>query len=101
MAGADFGPKPENVQEVITPHLRHVLFDPESVSLFAVTSAPEKCGKKCGMGTPVYGWCTSVEYNAKNRLGGYVGLAKHTYMVRNGKVIFADGLFTENLVCGG
>lgn len=52
------------------------------------------------MGTPVYGWCTTVEYNAKNRMGGYTGLKQHSYMLFNSQVIFDDGLFTENLRCG-
>lgn len=93
MASADFGPKPENLEKMLKARLARTLVDPGSLTQFAV-SEPTKCGKKKGMGTPVYGWCATYEYNAKNRMGGYGGLSEHEVMIFNGKVIF-DDLFVE------
>ena len=99
MASGDFGTTPENIEEILKARLTRTLFDPGSLSQLAILSGPEKCGKKCGMGTPVYGWCATYEYNAKNRMGGYTGLSQHQVMVFDGKVIFEDGLFTDNFHC--
>lgn len=94
MAAGDFGQKPENIEKILRRNFDRTLFDPASVTQFAVTE-PVKCGKKKGLGTPVFGWCASYEYNAKNRLGGYVGLQGHTVMVLNDRIIFQDGVFVN------
>jgi hypothetical protein len=98
MAAADFGPKPD-MDKILKARLARTLVDPDSLTQFAV-SEPIKCGRKCGMGIPVYGWCATYEYNAKNRMGGYSGLSQHHVMVFNEKVIFRDGFFTESFRCG-
>lgn len=94
MAGADFGAEPHDLAEILREHLADTLIDPDSVKQFAV-SEPTKCGKKRGMGTPVYGWCATYEYNAKNRMGGYSGKTSHDVMVFNGDIIFENGFFVE------
>jgi hypothetical protein len=99
MATANFGPKPD-MDKILKARLSRTLVDPGSLTQFAV-SDPIKCGKKCGMGTPVYGWCANYEYNAKNRMGGYSGLSQHDVMVFDGEVIYEDFLFTESFHCGG
>jgi len=94
MAAGDFGKKPANIEQLLRRSFERNLYDPASVTQFVV-SEPVKCGKKKGLGTPVFGWCSFYEYNAKNRLGGYVGLQGHTVMVLNERIIYQDGAFVN------
>lgn len=93
VAAADAGPMP-NSQEFITQMLSRTLVDPDSVKALSVGEAT-KCGKRTASYQPVYGWCITYQYNAKNRMGGYTGLSSHEVMVRDGKAIWEDGVFTE------
>ena len=97
MAAGDFGKKPANIEQLLRRSFERNLYDPASVTQFVV-SEPVKCGKKKGLGTPVFGWCSFYEYNAKNRLGGYVGLRGHTVMVLNERIIYQDGAFVDGFV---
>jgi hypothetical protein len=86
MASADYGPKPGN--ELIRAYVETNAADPKSISQFS-TSEPGKCGKKKGLGTPVYGWCLTYEYSTASDSDK----SSHNVMVFRDKVIFEDGFF--------
>ena len=76
-------PFPSNYKQIIAQELRSRLFDPYSVRDAGIT-AP-----KWGVVGPIYGeqHFVCVRFNAKNRLGGYVGVEHWTYAWNNGEKI--------------
>ena len=94
LASENFGKKPEDIEKILRPHFARTLFEPSSVLDLSV-SEPEKCVKKKGIGQEIFGWCASYEYNAKNKVGVYVGMTKHTLMIVNDRIIYQDDRFVR------
>jgi hypothetical protein len=81
------GPPPENFRELTLQHLRATLFDPYSVrdaEIAAPTLKPSWV-----LGDPP-GWVVCWRANAKNRMGGYVGVTESRVLIRNGRVVSSD-----------
>jgi hypothetical protein len=84
MARADFGPYPNNYEQIVKANLEPRLIDPGSIQYRRITS-PRKFGWV--RGEAFYGWAVCVEYNAKNRTGGYSGFSYELFLIRNNGVI--------------
>jgi hypothetical protein len=84
------GPAPENYKAILKAHIEKSYFDPYSVRNVAVSKPTlGKIGSEPG-------WVVCLQSNAKNRMGGYVGLKKDAYLIRNGIIINSE---TEAPVC--
>ncbi len=93
---ANYGIVPENPKIIVKQHLDEVLIDPDSLRNFnvgsptkAYTSGPIFTEKgyyiaKRGM----FGYAVNVKYNAKNRMGGYVGNKIMIVLINNNRVLF-------------
>ena len=78
------GPAPENYKAILKAHIEKNYFDPYSLRNVAVSKpALGKIGTNPG-------WLVCLQSNAKNRMGGYVGLKKDAYVIRNGIVIGSE-----------
>ena len=75
------GPYPDNYREIIKAHVLHTFFDPYSIRSASITGV--------GRGHLYFqpGWVVCLQCNAKNRLGGYVGIKKTAYLIYKGAVI--------------
>lgn len=80
------GPMPEDAADIARQFLLDVLVDPGSLSQFKVIKPAEPCAVSGIFQATKYGWCITFEYNAKNRLGGYVGKKAETILIRDGQV---------------
>ena len=92
LANADYGPYPENWQNLIKARLKLGLVDPESAQYRFPYGQPFK-GWKSVQGDrgefsskTIYGWHTCFEYNAKNRMGGYTGYKQTYVMINKGRI---------------
>ena len=68
---ADYGSYPENYKEIIIDYMSNLLFDPYSAVYQGWTEPVKNYWRTYG--SYVFGHKVSVEINAKNRMGGYVG----------------------------
>jgi hypothetical protein len=73
---------PANYKEKIVAEAKDRLFDPYSVKSAAITQPTMQTIWRGVFGGAVDGWLVCVEYNAKNRMGGYTGIAREGYFFR-------------------
>jgi hypothetical protein len=86
-------PPPQHYKERIVTEAKSSLFDPYSIKSATITQPAAHTIWRGIFGGNVDGWLVCVEYNAKNRMGGYVGLTRHGYFFRdNGKVDILENL---------
>ena len=78
---ADFGPYPDNYQEIIKNHFHFKLFDPYSAQYTF-----GKPIKRYVRGGEIFGWAVCGTINAKNRMGGYVGAQQFWVIISHGKI---------------
>jgi hypothetical protein len=79
----DPGPYPENYQQITKDYFSKMLFDPYS----AVFTFEEPLKGWISGGPSRFGWFVCGTYNAKNRMGGYVGAQDFYTKIWNGRVI--------------
>ena len=85
IAAADYGPFPENYQEIVQSHMANVLIDPASAE-YVNWRGPSKGWAGDRMSGYSFGYRVCVEVNAKNRMGGYAGRKLWHFVIRDGKV---------------
>ena len=89
LANCEKGSYPQNYQEIVQEYFGNILFDPYS-AVYKFERAPEPgWGKKSALsGGGLYcGWMVIVGVNAKNRMGGYVGMTFYQLLIKDGRVI--------------
>ena len=83
--GAYYGVYPSNYQAIIQKFMAPHLYDPYSAKYHWI-KGPKKAWMS-RFGTIHYGYGVVCAINAKNRLGGYVGMKKQQFMIRDGQVV--------------
>jgi len=86
-----YGEYPKNYQEIIIQWLNSTLVDAPSayvewISPPKAASLPEKKDGKA-----LFGYVVEMKVNSRNRFGAYTGMQKHTFLIRDGKVIKVTG----------
>jgi len=94
---ADYGPYPDNYEDVIKSYYSRSLFDPYS-AIYTFDMSPRK-GWASGMSGASYGWVVCGTLNGKNRYGGYVGAKPIYVMIRYGSVAMAEEGYLANSYC--
>jgi len=88
--GKSAGPYPPNYKDLILEYLRPRLFDPYSLRIERLDAPTINTIQRAGCLSPVKAgndvWMGHIIYNAKNRLGGYVGFQHYVYLIQNGKL---------------
>ena len=86
----EIGPYPTNYRNIVKAHIERSFFDPYSLRNVSI-AGPLK--------GPL-GWIVCLEANAKNRMGGYTGLQRTSFVINSGKVV--DTLTLKSpLLCQG
>ena len=75
------GPYPDNYKEIIRAHIERTFFDPYSLRSVRISNPHE------GVFATTSGYRVCLEANAKNRMGGYIGLRRLTYLINSGQVV--------------
>ena len=98
METADYGPKPERWQDEVRNYMSLRLNDPKN-ALLEFKAGPTKLYQR---GTPVrgeqYGWGVCVFINDKNKAGAYDGFYPMTFVLRNEKIVAANGGTDDNVI---
>jgi hypothetical protein len=89
LASTDYGPKPENYQELVKTYLADRLFDPYT-AVYTHWNGPKRGyfgNRTLGF---KYGYAVCVGVNAKNQFGGFAGVQSYYFIIRNGAVIQSE-----------
>jgi len=98
MATADYGPAPLAYQDEIKSYLSLRLNSPKD-AVVEFRNEPKQLYQR---GTPVrgeqYGWGVCVFINDKNKAGAYDGFYPMTFVLRNEKIVAANGGVDDNVI---
>ena len=100
----DYGVEPPSnyleIEETILKE-RMGLIDPDS-ALIKERAKPYRCvfPKSFFSTTPVLGWCSFLQMNAKNQMGGYTGYKPYAFYWVDGKLYDYTGVLAANLATG-
>lgn len=87
----NYGPKPDNYQQIIRDYLRNRLTDPIA-AIIDFKAGPTQMYQKSAAGRDVqFGWAVCTMVNDKNTYGAFTGFSPAVYFIRNGKVEAANG----------
>lgn len=75
------GPYPSNFKESLKAHVLRTYFDPYSIRSVSVSEPIQ------GHLYFQQGWLVCLESNAKNRMGGYIGLQRTAYLFNRGSIV--------------
>lgn len=75
------GPYPSDYKQALKTHILRTYFDPYSIRSASVAQPIQ------GHLFFQQGWIVCLELNAKNRMGGYIGLKRTAYLINRENVI--------------
>jgi hypothetical protein len=91
MASVDYGPKPDNYQDIIRDYLRNRLTDPTAAIIDFKVGPTHMYQKAAGFREVQFGWAVCTMVNDKNTVGAYTGFYPAVYFIRDGKVVASNG----------
>lgn len=98
ITAVDYGPRPDNYQEIVRNYLRNRLRDPIA-AVIEFKSGPEPMYQQDTLLRPLqYGWAACVWVNDKNREGAYDGYFPMVFYFREGKLVAVNGGPGDNIV---
>ena len=91
MDSVNYGPKPDNYQDIIRDYLRNRMTDP-TAGIIDFKAGPTQMYQKDAVLRDVqFGWAVCAMVNDKNTRGAYTGFYPAVYFIRNGKVVASNG----------
>jgi hypothetical protein len=91
MESVNYGPKPDNYQDIIRDYVRPRLTDP-TAAIIDYKAGPTQMYQKDAVVRDVqFGWAVCAMVNDKNTMGAYTGFYPAVYFIRNGKVVASTG----------
>jgi hypothetical protein len=97
-AAVNYGPRPENHEQIVRDYLRNRLTDPVT-ALVEFKAGPKQLYQR---DTPTrdvqYGWAVCVMINDKNMYGAFNGFRAMVAFIRDGKVAASNGGPEDNFV---
>ena len=87
----NYGPKPDNYQDIIRDYLRPRLTDPTAAIIDYKAGPTHLYQKDAVVRDLQFGWAVCAMVNDKNTRGAYTGFYPAVYFIRNGKVMASNG----------
>lgn len=87
----NYGPKPDNYQQIIQDYLRNRLTDPTAAIIDFKAGPTQMYQKDALLRDLQFGWAVCAMVNDKNTYGAYTGFYPAVYFIRNGKVVASNG----------
>lgn len=91
LESVNYGPKPDNYQQIVRDYLRNRLTDPTAAILDFKAGPTQLYQKDAVLRDLQFGWAVCVMVNDKNTRGAYEGFTPGVYFIRNGKVVARNG----------
>ncbi|MGB7542013.1 MAG: hypothetical protein WBM28_08365 [Burkholderiales bacterium] len=96
----DYGPRPDDYEQIIRDYLKTKLVDPAS-AIIEFRAGPKQLFQQETILRPLqYGWGVCVFVNDKNRSGAFDGFRPIVFYINNGKVIAANGGAEDDPIIG-
>ncbi len=91
LGSLDYGGYPLDYEQILKDHLNETLFDPYSIGDLKIEAPQKVVGfrkfvRERTYGYGGHGYGGYISFNAKNRMGGYVGKIRLYYIIRDSKV---------------
>jgi hypothetical protein len=97
-SAVDYGPRPDNYEDIIREYLNIRLRDPVSAKV-EFKAGPFQMYQQDTLLRPLrYGWAACVWVNDKNREGQYDGYFPMVFYIRNSKLVAVNGGPGDNIV---
>jgi len=98
MAGFNYGPKPDNYEQIVRDYLKTRLSDAAGAVL-EFRAGPNLLFQQATQLRPLaYGWGVCVLVNEKKKSGGFEDAYPMVFFIRDGKVVAVNGGNEDNLV---
>ena len=91
MESVNYGPKPDDYQQIIRDYLRNRLTDPTAAIIDYKAGPTQMYQKDAVVRDLQFGWAVCAMVNDKNTRGAYEGFTPGVYFIRNGKVVAHNG----------
>lgn len=91
LESVNYGPKPDDYQQIIRDYLRNRLTDPTAAILDFKAGPTQLYQKVTVVRGLQFGWAVCVMVNDKNTRGAYMGFTPGVYFIRDGKVVAHNG----------
>ena len=87
----NYGPKPDNYQDIVRDFLRPRLTDPIAAIIDYKAGPTQMYQKDAVVRDLQFGWAVCAMVNDKNTRGAYTGFYPAVYFIRDGKVVASNG----------
>ena len=87
----NYGPKPDNYQDIVRDFLRPRLTDPIAAIIDYRAGPTQMYQKDAVVRDLQFGWAVCAMVNDKNTRGAYTGFDPAVYFIRDGKVVASNG----------
>jgi hypothetical protein len=87
----NYGPKPENAEQIVRDYLRYRLNDPAGAIIEFKAGPTQLYQKDTVIRDLQFGWAVCAMINDKNSRGAHDGFTPGVYFIRNGKVVARNG----------
>ena len=91
LESVNYGPKPDNYQEIVRDYLRARLTDPTAAIIDFKAGPTQMYQKDAVFRYLQFGWAVCTMVNDKNTAGAFRGFTPGVYFIRNGKVVARNG----------
>jgi hypothetical protein len=91
MDSVNYGPRPDNYEQIVRDYLRYRLTDPTSAIIEFKAGPTQLYQKDTVIRDLQFGWAVCAMINDKNSRGAYEGFTPGVYYIRNGKVVARNG----------
>jgi len=91
IAALDYGPPPENYEQIIRDYLRTRLVEPDFAMIQSKAGPKPLYQKETVLRDRQHGWAVCVMINDKDSRGAYPGFYPMVLYIREGEVVAANG----------
>jgi hypothetical protein len=94
----DYGPRPENHEQLVRDYLRVRLTDPVSAIVEFRAGPKQLYQQHTSLRNLQWGWGVCVWVNDKNTQGAYDGFYPMVFFIREGKIVAINGGEGDNII---
>jgi len=98
MRAFDYGPRPDNYEQLIRDYLKERLTDPTNAVVEFRAGPKELYQQQTSLRDLQWGWGVCVWINDKNTRGTYDGFYPMAFFIRNGKIVGVNGGEDDNII---
>jgi hypothetical protein len=91
MSAVDYGPQPDNYQQIVLDYLKPRLTDPAAAIVEFRAGPRQLYQQDTALRGRTWGWAVCISVNDKNKQGKFDGYYPMVLFIRDGRVVTANG----------